>query len=255
MKRLITLPCWFIFIILPSLAFAQSQERGEQLLQQAGQKVLPWPEMSFVASIDDRASTRRSVHKYNVFYKGDKVLIAYVAPAAENGNLLLMENDDLWFYSNDTRRPTRITPMQKMSGSVSFGDITNLSWKNYEVMSTEEVTIEQENVKKDAFLLHLSSNKKSTTYQKVEFWIEKYTKRPIMAVAYLHSGRKYKTIRYIKYEVVDGKDINTELNFIDHFNEEKVSAVRLTLIKQERGLPGRYFIKTSLAEVSNEVCR
>ncbi|MCW3465002.1 outer membrane lipoprotein-sorting protein [Chitinophaga nivalis] len=242
--------CCLLLLLWPAFLAAQSIEEGAALLREAELKRQPWPVMTSVIQLDDNGPAGHSTHLYHVFYNADKVLLAYMSPA-ESGNLLLMVKDGLWFYTKDTRMPTRITPMQKMSGSVSYGDLTNLSWKDYVVTAMENTTYENT----AAHLLHLAAKNKSATYQKVDLWINKANKRPITAVSYLLSGKKYKTIRYTKYNISEGKDVNTQILFTDHFNKDRESTVDFVKIKSEQQLPNRYFIKTALPEISNEICK
>jgi len=41
---------------------------------------------------------------------------------------VLMLGDDFWLLMPSSQRPLRITPMQKLLGDASTGDIATLSW-------------------------------------------------------------------------------------------------------------------------------
>lgn len=231
--------------------FAQTPDNGTGLLRQAALYRQPWPDMSFRIKLEDNNIT----HVYRVFVNDDKALVGYVQPAIEQGNLLLMIKDGLWFYVKETRRPTRITPIQKMSGSVSYGDITDLNWNDYDILSVTTTGPDADGPPAGSHLLRLASRNNSSTYRKVDLWLEKNTARPIMAIAYLLSGKKYKTIRFTQFATVAGKPVNTQLSFTDHFNKDRTSVAAITHIQPEKNIPDRYFIKSSLQELSNEVCR
>jgi hypothetical protein len=60
----------------------------------------------------------------------------------------------------------------------------------------------------------------------------------------------YKTIVFTKYEIVAGKEMNTQIEFTDHFNKERKTSIYFSKEKSEKNLPANYFIKEKLAEVS-----
>ena len=79
------------------------------------------------------------------------------------------------------------------------------------------------------------------------------SKKPVIAKVYLLSGKHYKTIHFTKYEDIDGKNINTEMKFIDHLRKEETTFLNFKTVKQEKNIPDRYFIKTYLPDLSTEV--
>jgi hypothetical protein len=50
------------------------------------------------------------------------------AAPAERGQKLLMQGDDFWLMMPASQRPLRITPMQKLLGEASTGDIATMTW-------------------------------------------------------------------------------------------------------------------------------
>jgi len=66
--------------------------------------------------------------RYTVFAQaGHKSLVLMRSPA-EQGQKVLMLGDDFWLLMPGSQRPMRITPMQKLLGDASTGDIATLSW-------------------------------------------------------------------------------------------------------------------------------
>src|ERR1700758_4293105 len=54
---------------------------------------------------------------------GDKSLVEFVSPAIEKGKYLLMLRDAMWIYLPNTSRPLRISPLQRLMGDASNGDV------------------------------------------------------------------------------------------------------------------------------------
>src|ERR1700686_401439 len=62
-------------------------------------------------------------HLYAVSQKGlDKTHVEFLSPR-EKGRYLLMLGDDMWIYLPDRSRPIRITPLERLTGNTSNGDI------------------------------------------------------------------------------------------------------------------------------------
>ncbi|MFH0926661.1 MAG: outer membrane lipoprotein-sorting protein [bacterium] len=195
------------------------------------------PFESFVMDID--LTSPDETMRFNTFSKGgEDTLVLYLMPKKEKGKLLLMKEEDLWIYIPGTRRALRITPMQKLMGGVSNGDITRLRWaKDYDAkLMGEEDT---------KYQLELLAQKKSATYYKMIVWIEKKSFKPIKAVVYLKSGKLYKTMYFIGFKTFSGKLMATDIKFIDHLKSEKETVMTFSKVI-EKEVPDNYF---NIAEV------
>jgi outer membrane lipoprotein-sorting protein len=68
------------------------------------------------------------VKLYEVSQKGtEKTYVEFMSPR-EKGQHLLMLGDDMWVYLPDTSRPIRITPLERLSGDASNGDIARTNY-------------------------------------------------------------------------------------------------------------------------------
>lgn len=141
----------------------------------------------------------------------------------------------------------KITPLQKLSGAVSFVDITRLNWsEDFTVDSFEAVKAGSD----DEYLLHLKAVSPQVSYRKIDVWIDKRTGQPLKEDIFLTSGKLYKTVLFTKYENVRGKEMNVQMEFIDHFNHDRKSILSFSDVKQEKNLPADYFIKEKLPDIS-----
>lgn len=240
-------------LILSSYIGHQSSFSPEEILLKAEKKRSPWSQMSMLAELNTVINSKEKQSIYKVFFKdSENTLVAFKEPKFEKGNILLMVGEDLWYYVRDTKRPTRITPVQKLSGSVSYGDLARLGWsKDYTIDSHEESTLNNAST----YILNLHAKSQGATYQKIKLWIDKSSFKPVQAEVFLLSGKLYKSLKFSKYQTIAGEEVNTQIEFIDHFSKDQKSVLDFTQITQEKNIPNRYFIKTSLAVVSDEVCQ
>ncbi|MGA2848963.1 MAG: outer membrane lipoprotein-sorting protein [Terracidiphilus sp.] len=142
------------------------------------------------------------VKLYEVSQKGtEKTYVEFMSPR-EKGQHLLMLGDDMWVYLPDTSRPIRITPLERLSGDASNGDIARTNYAaDYTpvFVRTEPVGAEQCNV------LELTAKRKGATYQRILFWVRVEDARPVKAEFYLTSGKHIKSATFDEYASVGGK--------------------------------------------------
>ena len=228
--------------------FCDSPDDGALSLRRAELYRSPFSQMSLKATLKNPDSESRSVSTYRVFFKDEvKTLVAFLTPKFDKGNLLLMIKETLWFYAKNTSRSTRITPIQRLSGAVSYGDITRLGWsQDYEIKDKKNTTSNE----KKCFLLTLFAKSSGATYQSIKLLIDLDSK-PISAEMYLLSGKLYKTLKFTKFEMIHGKEINTQIEFVDHLNKDKVTTLTFTEIMPESSIPNQYFLNTSLPDLGD----
>ncbi|MCR6641582.1 MAG: outer membrane lipoprotein-sorting protein [Sporocytophaga sp.] len=246
---------FFALALFTSSTMYISEKTPEQILKEAESKRSPWTQMSMTAELNTNAKSGTTKSIYKVYFKDEiNTLVAFLEPQFEKGNLLLMVDADLWYYVRETKKPTRITPVQRLSGSVSYGDLARLGWsKDYTIVSSEETELKTEIGTSETYLLNLAAKSQGATYQKIKLWIDKKTSKPLKSEVFLLSGKMYKTMLFTKYEIVNNKEVNSQIEFTDHFNANQKSVLNFSKIAQEKTIPNRFFIKTSLAEVSDEV--
>lgn len=253
-KNKLLLFCIVLFSAVLLMSSAFNIDHGK-ILKDAEKYRVPWDGMSLDATIESN-NEKETLHYYRVFYKDDKTLVTFLKPEDENGNLLLMNGNDLWFYARSTSRPIRITPIQRLSGATSFGDLARLGWsKDYTISNVKETIISISEKPIESYVFSLTAKSSGATYQKIQLWINKINNQPIKSEVFLTSGKLYKTLDFSNYDTIKGKLVNTEIIFTDNFNKQKKSILRFNNINEDKNLPNRYFIKTMLNEVSNELSK
>jgi len=93
----------------------------------------------------------------------------------------------------------------------------------------------------------------AATYQKIKLWIEKSTSKPILSEVFLLSGKHFKTIEFTEFKKINGKEINTMMKYTDHLRKGESSVLMFTNITPKKDIPDKYFIKSYLPDLSNEI--
>lgn len=111
------------------------------------------------------------------------------------GQKVLLLPDAMWLYVPNTGKSIRITPMQRLMGQASYGDIASLSWHreyrwNGAVPQTETLDGRQ------ALRLELDADRKSSTYRHLVVWLDVSSNQPLQAEFYLASGKLMKRASY-----------------------------------------------------------
>ncbi len=127
------------FLLLFALAFlltcalvchaAPAAPDAEALLKRSDTFRNGWPSYVVHVKITDYESGRSDEeHLYEVSQKGtDKTYVEFMSPR-EKGRHLLMLGDDMWVYLPDTSRPVRITPLERLTGDASNGDVARTNY-------------------------------------------------------------------------------------------------------------------------------
>lgn len=224
------------------------------VLEKADKVRAPWAGFTMIADIAFEKHGRSKQERFRVFVRDyRKTLVSYLKPARQRGNLLLMVDDNLWYYVNETKRPMRITPIQKLSGGTSYGDITRLNWSgDYvpEIVGEEQVRVEEETY--DTWLLKLTAKSRSATYKTIDLFVEKESYFPRKAIVYLQSGKKMKTMYFTKFRKTAGKMMNTRIDFVDHLSSDRETSMIFSGISV-KSAPKRFFLKSSLPLLYSEV--
>ncbi len=175
--------------------------------------------------------------EYRVYMKpGRRSLVLFQSPM-EAGQKVLMLEDKFWIVMPKSRRPIRITPMQKLLGDASTGDIATMTWSD----AYQPTLISEESEFDGVTAIHLSlkSIQKGTTYDRVELWLTPESFIPIAADLYVKSGKLAKQARYQMGEL-NGSPAVTRMTLIDRIQKNRRTEVYTTSMT-ETEIPDKYF--------------
>ena len=163
--------------------------------------------------------------KFRVYGKGsDRSVVEFTAPATEKGKFLLMLRDAMWIYMPSASRPIRISPLQRLMGQASNGDVARTNFSvDYDATNVE--------TDGDAWVLDLAAKDPAIAYARIRLWVDKSTSEPARADFYVVSGKLIKRATYHDHgERVEIEDLlrpgnKTEMHFSNrapHDNPDKM---------------------------------
>ncbi|HEX7439282.1 MAG TPA: outer membrane lipoprotein-sorting protein [Caldimonas sp.] len=172
--------------------------------------------------------------RYTVFAQtGHQSLVLMQSPA-EKGQKVLMLGDDFWLLMPGSQRPLRISPMQKLIGDASTGDIATMGWAtDYTgTLAGEERCGEPA---QDCLHLSLQASRKGVTYQRIELWLGKARHEPVKADLYVQSDKLAKQARFVMDKPAAPTTV-TEMLLRDQLTNKKETQVRY-LDRKEHTVP------------------
>jgi outer membrane lipoprotein-sorting protein len=211
---------------------------AEALLKRSDTFRNGWPAYVVRVKITDFESGKPDEeHLYEVSQKGtDKTYVDFMSPR-EKGEHLLMLGDDMWVYLPDTSRPVRITPLERLTGDASNGDVARTNYAaDYTpvYLRTEKVGAE------DCYVLDLTARRKGSTYQRILYWLRAADARPVKAEFYLTSGKHIKSATFDDYAPVDGRSQLRRMTLYDEIRHNSHSVLDYSGIAP-RELPDKLF--------------
>jgi hypothetical protein len=177
--------------------------------------------------------------RYKVFAQAGRKSLVLMQSPAEKGQKVLMLGDDFWLLMPESQRPLRITPMQKLLGDASTGDIATMSWaEDYsgKIVGDEPCDpTENSGTKPGCLHLSLAALRKGVTYQRIELWMGKTRHEPVRAELYVLSDKLAKQARFIM-DKPSAPTTVMEMVLTDQVSNHKTTHVRY-LNRKERQVP------------------
>ncbi|MBK7280973.1 outer membrane lipoprotein-sorting protein [Candidatus Aalborgicola defluviihabitans] len=184
--------------------------------------------------------------RYTVFAQADRKSLVLMQSPVEKGQKVLMLGDDFWLVMPGSQRPMRITPMQKLLGDASTGDIATLRWAgDYtgQLVGEEPCTTDA----KAPMCLHLSlqAARKGVTYQRIELWIGKAHHEPVRADLFVQSDKLAKQARFVVDKNAKPASVS-EMVLMDQLSNKKETRIKY-LARKDRTVPGEWLNPMFLA--------
>lgn len=153
----------------------------------------------------------------DVYAHEDGRALAVYRSARETGQKVLVLDDQFWLFLPDSKRALRITPMQKLLGEASVGDVSSLAW-------AEDYRIEARVAEASVNRLTLAAQRKNLSYHTIELTVDATTLHPIKADLYLRSGKFAKEVLFDVAEI-DGQWRIVALTLKDKIQTEEVTRI------------------------------
>jgi outer membrane lipoprotein-sorting protein len=197
-----------------------------------------WPSYVLHVKITNFESDKADEEKlYEVSQKGtEKTYVEFLSPR-EKGQHLLMLGDDMWVYLPDTSRPVRITPLERLSGNASNGDVART---NYAADYTPAYVRTEKVGADECYVLNLIAKRKGATYQRILYWLRVQGDRPVKAEFYLTSGKVIKSATFDEFLTVGGREQLHRMTLYDEIRHNSHSVLEYSGIAP-RDLPDKLF--------------
>ena len=224
--------------LVMSSSLALAAVDAQALLKQSDTFRNGWPSYVLRVKITNFEADKEDEEKlYEVSTKGtEKTYVEFLSPR-DKGRHMLMLGDDMWLYLPDTSRPIRITPMERLSGDASSGDIARTNYAaDYDAVFLRAEKAGQE----DCNVLELTAKRKGATYQKIQYWLRTEDARPVKAEFFLTSGKHIKSATFDEYAQVGGKLLLRRMTLYDQIRHNSHSVMEYSGIAP-RELPDKLF--------------
>ena len=173
---------------------------------------------------------------FEVSVKGDNSLVKFLSLKSK-GQSLLMRGDDMWFFLPAVARPVRITPIQRLLGNVSNGDLARLRY-GVDYAATVEGDADADGI--PCVVLDLRAKRKAATYQRVRYFVRKSDARPVRAEYFLTSGKPIKTATFGELKNMGGRPTLTRIEIHDATHPASKTTIDFLAITP-RALPDKLF--------------
>lgn len=244
MKLSVRLIFILVSVLLPKV-FAEGLEKADGIVKRADQARAPQEDFSMSVQVTDAKDGEVKKSTYRVGSKDTTLsLVEQTEPVRLQGRKLLMRDHDLWLFTPNIKRPTRISFEQKLTGEVANGDLMRTNFANdYAATLSGEESIGGLSTMK----LHLIARNKEVTYRSIDYWVEKTKFYPVQAVFYALSGKPLKTAKYSAFKLVLGKQRMTQVMITDSLQPGRTSQMNYLNFKREK-FDDSYFSKESLGQ-------
>jgi len=186
------------------LAFAQSAQEivvAADKVRNAGQ-----PFRSTLTLTEYVSGQERGHSGFVLFSKEDgaghfRNLLQYTEPPRDAGKRVLLDGRSFWFFDPASQASVRISAQQRLVGQAAIGDVltVNLAADYSAAIAGTEAIDDAARQKRTCWRLELKAATETAVYNRVEFWVEQGSFRPVKGKFYSDSGRLLKIIYYRNY--------------------------------------------------------
>ena len=238
-----------LLIFLSSFLWAVSQaDESSQILGKIDYFRVPYTNFLIRTRITSYEKEKvKETAVFDAYISGpEKSLVIAKDYKTKNMKLLYVE-ENMWVHLPNTHRPIRITPIQRLMGEASNGDIARVNLSgDYDVVQLGTETIEGVLCLK----LQLTARKKSATYHKIILYVREKDYCSVKADFFLLSGRHFKTAYYEEYKQISGRSTLSKMTIFDAIQKEKKTVFEYMLI-EDKTLPAKYFNKNYLIHIKD----
>lgn len=144
-------------------------------------------------------------------------LLEYVEPPRDAGKRVLLDGRSFWFYDPASKTSVRVSAQQRLVGQAAIGDVlsVNLAADYSATIAAKETIDDAMRQKRDTWHLELKAAADTAIYNRIEYWVEQGSFRPVKGKFYSDSGRLLKIIYYRAFKERLGEQRPSEAVIID----------------------------------------
>jgi outer membrane lipoprotein-sorting protein len=243
MKTLQTL--FILFVAFTAVTPTLRAEDAAAILARVDAFRNPLPSFSVDVELTSTSKTKSETSRFRVFGKGsDRSVVEFLFPQSEKGKAMLMLRDGMWIYLPSASRPIRISPLQRLMGQASNGDVARTSFTvDYVAGTASEELLDG----RKTWVLDLTAKDPAIAYNKVRLWIDRTSSEPLRADFFTVSGKLIKRALYREYGVMAGRRTVTLVEIEDLLRSGNKTVMRYSNLAARENAE-KMFSKDSLGK-------
>jgi len=196
-----------LFSLLTTYAASALSQNAQEIVAAADKvRNAEQPSRSTLILTEYVSGQERSHSAFVLFSKEDAAgnfrnLLQYVEPPRDAGKRVLLDGRSFWFFDPASQSSVRISAQQRLVGQAAIGDVLTVNLAvDYSgtLLGTESID-DAARQKRTCWHLELKAATETAVYNRVEYWVEQGTFRPVKGKFYSDSGRLLKIIYYRNY--------------------------------------------------------
>ncbi len=184
---------------------------------------------------------------FDAYMNGNDKSLVVAKEYKTKGMKLLYVEENMWVQLPNSQRPIRITPIQRLMGEASNGDVARVSLADD---YTAEIIGEEKVNDIACHKLQLMAKKNSATYHKIMLWVRQQDFRPVKAEYFVISGKHIKTAFFESFRPAAGRMILEKMTIYDELKKDSKTIFEYVKI-EEKKIPIKYFNKNYLIHVTD----
>jgi hypothetical protein len=201
------------------------------------------PQQSFVLQgrIETiKAGRSEKMQPYQLLSGEDRKSLVIFTGGTSQGQKVLLQDQQFWLQLPGSRRALRITPLQKLMGEASSGDVATLNWQqDYQLVAADEQS--------EGIQLSLQAKREGLSYQRIELWVSSSDRFPLRAEFYLPSGKQAKSARFVRSSDSEATRV-IAMELLDRMQSKNVTVLHYDVVTPQ-SLPARLFNPQALSTV------
>lgn len=228
-----------LITVLCCTSFAQ-----ENILKKIDKFRVPFNQFTFNLTLDSyKNEALTETAKFKCYVGGEDRTVVVASQFSKHNKLkILYFKDNMWALVGNSKRPLKMTPMQRLMGNAANGDVARINYtQDYNAEIIEKIDLDNTPCLK----VELTAKNASTTYHRIIMYVKAANYQPVKAEHYLISGKLFKTTIFNKYRKLNNQTILYEFTIYDELKKNSKTVFTYSDFKSEN-LPDKYFNKNYL---------